>query len=110
MGGGIHRDAFRLFIRDNGPGIPEKYHDRIFGLFQRLQGDSDGSGVGLSLVKRVIENLNGRVWVESAENRGATFWLALPTSMLLDSNGKTGENQDGGNHGRDTDPIPVGRG
>ena len=71
-------DELRFFVRDNGPGIAQEYHERIFQLFQRLDSRGAGTGVGLAIVKRVLEFHGGRVWVESAPGQGATFWLAIP--------------------------------
>jgi len=57
-----------------------KYHDRIFKIFQRLERSEafPGTGVGLAIVKKVTERINGRVWAESEKGNGATFYLALP--------------------------------
>ncbi len=67
-----------LFVRDNGSGIEERFHQQIFGLFERLSSDREGSGVGLTLVRRIIEKHGGRVWVESeGEGRGSTFRFTL---------------------------------
>lgn len=70
-------EEVRLFVKDNGAGIPAEFHDRIFELFQRLRHDSAGSGVGLSIVKRIAEVHGGRAWVESQPGQGATFWVSL---------------------------------
>lgn len=67
-----------LFVRDNGMGIDPQYHDQIFGLFNKLDPQSDGTGIGLALVKRIIEFHNGRIWVESQLGQGATFYFTLP--------------------------------
>lgn len=67
-----------LFVRDNGVGIEKQYHDRIFGLFNRLDPTIEGTGVGLTLVKRIVEIHGGRIWVESELGRGATFFFTLP--------------------------------
>jgi PAS domain S-box-containing protein len=68
-----------FFVRDNGPGIDPRYHDKVFGLFDKLDPRSEGTGIGLALVKRVIEMHGGRVWVESAGlGHGATFCFTLP--------------------------------
>ncbi len=67
----------RYFVRDNGPGIAPEYHEKIFELFQRLDGDQDGTGVGLAIVAKIMRVHNGRVWVESSPGEGATFWLAF---------------------------------
>ena len=67
----------RLFVRDNGQGIDPRYHEKVFGLFQRLDRQVDGTGVGLALVARIMEVHGGRVWIESNPGEGATFWLAF---------------------------------
>ncbi|MCC7118863.1 MAG: PAS domain-containing protein [Anaerolineales bacterium] len=68
-----------LFIRDNGMGIDKKYHKQIFGLFNRLDTSVEGTGVGLALVKRIVEMYGGHIWVESAgAGQGCTFYLTLP--------------------------------
>ena len=65
-------------VRDNGIGIDPRYHENVFGLFNRLDPDIDGTGIGLALVKRIVEVHGGRVWVESeGEGRGSTFCFAL---------------------------------
>jgi len=71
-----------LFVRDNGIGIDPQYHERVFGLFNRLNPDIEGTGIGLTLVKRIIEVHDGRVWVESQLGTGATFFFTLPIAEL----------------------------
>jgi signal transduction histidine kinase len=78
---GVRHDGGRrvVFVRDNGVGIPAAYHERIFGLFQRLQTDSEGTGVGLALVERIVDLHGGEVWVESdGAGQGSTFCFVLP--------------------------------
>jgi len=67
-----------FFVRDNGIGIAPEYHERIFGLFDKLDAASEGTGIGLALVKRIIEFHGGRIWVESTVGQGSTFYLTLP--------------------------------
>jgi PAS domain S-box-containing protein len=67
-----------FFVRDNGMGIDPRFSDRIFGLFDKLDSRSEGTGIGLALVKRIIEFHGGRIWVESALGKGATFYFTLP--------------------------------
>jgi signal transduction histidine kinase len=67
-----------LFVRDNGIGIEPEYHERIFGLFNRLDPNIEGTGIGLTLVKRIVEVHGGKVWVESKLGEGAAFYFTLP--------------------------------
>jgi len=64
-------------VRDNGMGIDPVHHDRIFGLFNKLDASSDGTGIGLALVKRIVEVHKGRIWVESEPAKGAAFLFTL---------------------------------
>jgi len=68
-----------LFVSDNGIGIEERFHEQVFRLFDKLDPASPGTGVGLALVKRIVEVHGGRVWVESkGAGEGATFRFTLP--------------------------------
>ncbi len=72
------------FIRDNGIGIDPRYHDKVFGLFERLETGTAGTGIGLAIVKRVVEVHGGHIWVESAgEGRGTTFYFTLPLAATV---------------------------
>ena len=75
----LHGDGWLFMVQDNGIGIEQKYWDSIFVMFKRLQaGISPGSGIGLALCKRIIENHGGQIWVQSEPNRGSTFYFTLP--------------------------------
>lgn len=65
------------FVKDNGIGIKQEFHERIFGLFDKLDSESSGTGVGLALVKRIIEVHGGKIWVESEVGKGTTFLFTL---------------------------------
>lgn len=67
-----------FYVKDNGIGIAPEFHERIFGLFNKLDTQSDGTGIGLALVKRIVEIHGGRIWVESEAGKGATFNFTLP--------------------------------
>jgi PAS domain S-box-containing protein len=70
-----------FFVRDNGMGIAPEHHERIFGLFNKLDPTSEGTGIGLAIVKRIVEFHGGRVWVESEPGMGATFYFTLPEAQ-----------------------------
>ena len=67
-----------FFVRDNGIGINPKYHDLIFGLFNKLEQHVPGTGIGLALVKRIVEVHGGKIWIESEIGEGSTFYFTLP--------------------------------
>lgn len=71
-------EELHVCVADNGEGIPEEYHKKIFGLFQRLDTSQEGTGVGLAIVSRIAELHGGRVWIDSQPGNGAAFWVALP--------------------------------
>jgi signal transduction histidine kinase len=69
-------------VSDNGRGFNPEFSERIFGLFQRLHGrDVEGTGMGLSISRRIVERHGGRIWAESSEGHGATFFFTLPASL-----------------------------
>jgi len=81
IGGEGEEDGFPIFyVRDNGIGIAPEFHERIFGLFNKLDAFSDGTGIGLTLVRRIIEFHGGRIWVGGEVGRGAVFYFTLPAA------------------------------
>ena len=76
-------EKYRIWVRDNGIGFDMKYHDRIFGLFNRLvrQDEYEGTGAGLAIVKKIADIRGGRVWAESSLGSGSTFHLELKKTL-----------------------------
>ena len=72
----------RLWIIDNGIGIPEEHHSRIFRVFERLHTAESfpGTGIGLAIVRKGVERMNGRVGLESEVGKGSRFWIELPAA------------------------------
>jgi len=72
--------CWRFYVSDNGPGIDAKYHDKIFKMFQTLtpRDELESTGIGLAMVKKIVELYGGKVWVESTVGQGSTFFFTLP--------------------------------
>jgi signal transduction histidine kinase len=87
---GLHGEEggkFIFYVKDNGMGIAPEYHERVFGLFNKLDAKTEGTGVGLALVKRIIEVHGGSIWVESEAGLGSVFYFTLPKSPETKSAG-----------------------
>ena len=77
------QDEQIFFVRDNGMGIEPDFQERVFNIFEKLNPQSDGTGIGLTIIKRIIETHGGRIWVESeGAGKGSTFCFTLPVENL----------------------------
>lgn len=74
-------DVSRFSIKDNGIGIHAKYHTKIFDIFERLTSSPGGTGLGLTIAKRILKLHKGKIWVESEEKIGSTFFFEIPKSI-----------------------------
>ena len=73
-------------MKDNGIGFEEEYFDKIFGIFQRVHGRQfDGTGIGLAIAKKIVENHQGFIYASSSPGNGATFSILLPKEMQKNS-------------------------
>lgn len=75
-----HANDVRIWVEDNGIGIAPQYHDRIFGVFERIPGETayEGTGIGLAIVRKAAERMGGKVGVVSETGKGSRFWVDLP--------------------------------
>jgi PAS domain S-box-containing protein len=85
LGARLEDGMVRFWVRDNGPGIPAEKQDKLFAPFTTFdQVSTKGHGLGLSIVRRIVERLDGQIGVESAEGQGSTFFFTLPACDELD--------------------------
>ncbi len=76
-------EFWEFSITDNGPGISKKYHDKIFQIFQTLDDKNESTGVGLSIVKKIVDVYEGKIWLDSIEGEGTTFYFTLKNNSFL---------------------------
>lgn len=70
-------NQFEFYVKDNGVGIKPEYQEKIFNSFVKLHNNFISSGLGLSIVKKIVQSLGGKIWIQSEENKGATFYFTL---------------------------------
>jgi len=70
-------DAWEFYVKDNGKGIEEVYFDKIFNTFEKLENDGNSTGIGLSIVKKIIDLYGGKIWLTSKINEGTTFYFTI---------------------------------
>jgi PAS domain S-box-containing protein len=78
---------YEFYVKDNGPGIEEQYFDKIFEIFQRLgkREDNEGTGAGLTIVKKIVQMHKGKIWLESKIGEGTKFYFTIPTREKMSS-------------------------
>lgn len=81
-------DHYQFGVKDNGPGIAAEHHERVFVMFQTLvsRDQRESTGVGLTIVKKAVEEMGGRIWIESEEGKGCTFHFTWPKQPLEQNN------------------------
>jgi signal transduction histidine kinase len=101
LGGRADDGGYEFFVRDDGVGIAPEYHDRIWGLFQTLERRDkiESTGIGLSVVRKIVESHGGKTWIESQSGAGATFYFTWGIEGGINSPGGRGGGSGGGSEG-----------
>ena len=80
-----HGTYWQFSISDNGVGIPKEYHEKIFKIFESVGNKERSTGIGLSIVKKIIEIYQGEIWLESEINIGTTFFFTIKKTVIHES-------------------------
>jgi signal transduction histidine kinase len=84
-----HAGETAFYVRDNGSGIDPRHQSKVFGLFEKLDPHAEGTGIGLAVVKRIVELHGGRIWLESRGlGQGAGFYFTLPGAVCKTNEGE----------------------
>ena len=75
------KQYWQFFVKDNGKGIDSDYFEKIFKTFEKLENRADSSGIGLSIVKKIVELYKGEIWLESEINKGTTFYFTIKKQL-----------------------------